>query len=151
MGHFFSSSHLSTLVALFYCCIIRKYLSQIYLTASSSLLKRKFLYITYCIFYLIYCAEDTKAEEGICQNCHVVTARRDAALSEIRSLFFAIYVGSGRILAPVGFECVTQWSEADASFQLGTQNARFSMWHAKMSEFLHFSGCIYMFACADIT
>ena len=30
MGHFFfSSSHLSTLVALFFCCIIRKYLSHI--------------------------------------------------------------------------------------------------------------------------
>ena len=28
-GHFFSSSHLSTLVALFFCCIIRKYLSHI--------------------------------------------------------------------------------------------------------------------------
>ena len=29
MGHFFSSSHLPTLVALFFCCIIRKYLSHI--------------------------------------------------------------------------------------------------------------------------
>ena len=27
--HFFSSSHLSTLVTLFFCCIIRKYLSHI--------------------------------------------------------------------------------------------------------------------------
>ena len=29
MGHFFSSSHLSTLIVLFFCCIIRKYLSHI--------------------------------------------------------------------------------------------------------------------------
>ena len=29
MGHYFSSSHLSTLVALFFCCVIRKYLSHI--------------------------------------------------------------------------------------------------------------------------
>ena len=55
MGHFFSLSHLSTLVTLF-CSIIRKCLSHIYLAASSRVLKRKFLYITYYIsLYNILC------------------------------------------------------------------------------------------------
>ena len=49
-------SHLSTLVKLFFCCIIRKYLSHIFLAESSRLLKRKFLYITYHIsLYNILC------------------------------------------------------------------------------------------------
>ena len=46
---FFPSSHLSR----FFRCIIRKYLSHIYLAASSRLLKRKFLHITYCISLLL--------------------------------------------------------------------------------------------------
>ena len=51
-GPFFSLSHLS----LFFCCIIRKYLFHMYLAASSRLLKRKYLYITYCIsVYNILC------------------------------------------------------------------------------------------------
>ena len=40
----------------FFCCIIRKYLSHIYLAVSSRLLKWKFLYITYCTsLYNILC------------------------------------------------------------------------------------------------
>ena len=40
--------------------------------------------------YIVYCAEDTKAEEGICYSCHVVTARQDAPLRK-SALFCAIY------------------------------------------------------------